>query len=115
MNQVHSNFRKMTGSHNVWSSHDRVICSMDGKPFETRKGWSMEQVEAYNQERIVDLSAAGWDLVIIDEAHRVSSADTVARHKMAHMVTEAAPSVLLLSATPHRGNRFLSQIDEIAG
>jgi SNF2 family DNA or RNA helicase len=98
-------FRKMTGSHNVWSSHDRVICSMDAiKPLETRKGWSMEQVEAYNQERIVDLSAAGWDLVIIDEAHRVAgSADTVARHKMAHMVTEAAPSVLLLSATPHQG------------
>ncbi len=98
-------FRKMTGSHNVWASHDRVICSMDAiKPLETRKGWSMEQVEAYNQERIVDLSAAGWDLVIIDEAHRVAgSADTVARHKMAHMVTEAAPSVLLLSATPHQG------------
>lgn len=98
-------FRQMSGVENVWQSYDRVICSMDAvKPLESRKGWSMQQVQEYNQERILDLSAAGWDLVIIDEAHRVAgSADTVARHAMAKLIAEACPHILLLSATPHQG------------
>lgn len=98
-------YRQMTGAKNAWKSYDRVICSMDAvKPLESRRGWSAEQVQAYNQERILDLSAADWDLVIIDESHRVAgSADTVARHAMARMVAEATPHLLLLSATPHQG------------
>lgn len=98
-------YRQMTGAENAWKSYDRVICSMDAvKPLESRRGWSAEQVQAYNQERILDLSAADWDLVIIDESHRVAgSADTVARHAMARMVAEATPHLLLLSATPHQG------------
>ncbi len=98
-------YRQMTGVDNAWRSYDRVICSMDAvKPLESRRGWSSEQVQAYNQERILDLAAAGWDLVIIDEAHRVAgSADTVARHAMARLVAEATPHLLLLSATPHQG------------
>ena len=98
-------YRQMTGVENVWRSYDRVICSMDAvKPLETRRSWSAEQVQAYNQERILDLAAAGWDLVIIDEAQRVAgSADTVARHAMARLVAEATPHLLLLSATPHQG------------
>lgn len=98
-------YRQMTGTENAWKSYDRVICSMDAvKPLEARRGWTAEQVQAYNQERILDLSAADWDLVIIDESHRVAgSADTVARHAMARMVAEATPHLLLLSATPHQG------------
>ena len=98
-------YRKMTGTDNVWRSFDRVICSMDAvKPLDSRRGWTAEQVQSYNQERILDLSAAGWDLVIIDEAHRVAgSADTVARHAMARLIAEATPHLLLLSATPHQG------------
>lgn len=98
-------YRQMTGVENAWKSYDRVICSMDAvKPLESRRGWSAERLQAYNQERILDLSAADWDLVIIDESHRVAgSADTVARHAMARMVAEATPHLLLLSATPHQG------------
>lgn len=98
-------FRQISGEDNVWRSYPRVICSMDAvKPLETRRGWTLEQIATHNQSRILDLSAAGWDLVIIDEAHRVAgSADTVARHAMARMVAEATPNLLLLSATPHQG------------
>jgi len=114
-------FRQMSGEDNVWRSYDQVICSMDAvKPLEARRGWSAEKLQAYNQDRILDLSAAGWDLVIIDEAHRVAgSADTVARHAMARMLAESTPNLLLLSATPHQGksesfNRLMKLIDKEA-
>ena len=114
-------FREMSGEDNVWRSCDQVICSMDAvKPIESRRGWSAEQLQAYNQDRILDLSAAGWDLVIIDEAHRVAgSADTVARYAMARMLAESTPNLLLLSATPHQGksesfHRLMKLIDKEA-
>lgn len=114
-------FREMSGEDNVWRSYDQVICSMDAvKPIESRRGWSAEKLQAYNQDRILDLSAAGWDLVIIDEAHRVAgSADTVARHAMARMLAESTPNLLLLSATPHQGksesfNRLMKLLDKEA-
>jgi hypothetical protein len=114
-------FREMSGEDNVWRSCDQVICSMDAvKPIESRRGWSAEKLQVYNQDRILDLSAAGWDLVIIDEAHRVAgSADTVARHAMARMLAESTPNLLLLSATPHQGksesfNRLMKLIDKDA-
>lgn len=100
-----SGYRKISGEENVWKSFDQVICSMDAvKPLETRRGWTREQIADYNQDRIIGLSSAGWDLVIIDEAHRVAgSGDTVARHAMARHLADAAPHILLLSATPHQG------------
>lgn len=58
----------------------------------------------YNRERFEDLIAAGWDLVIVDEAHRLGgSTDQVARYKLGQGLAEAAPYCLLLSATPHQG------------
>src|SRR4051794_6498424 len=69
-----------------------------------RRGWSQEQVARYNQERFEDLISASWDLVIIDEAHRMGgSTDQVARYKLGAALAEAAPYLLLLSATPHQG------------
>src|SRR5205814_1808094 len=47
---------------------------------------------------------AGWDLVIVDEAHRLSgSTGEVARYKLGQGLADAAPYLLLLSATPHQG------------
>lgn len=61
-----------TDEENLWRAHDQVICSLDSvKPIDGRRGWSHEQVAAYNRDRFEDLIAAGWDLVIIDEAHRM--------------------------------------------
>jgi SNF2 family DNA or RNA helicase len=69
---------------NLWRLHDQVICSLDSvKPIEGRKGWSLEQLNNYNRERFEDLISASWDLVIIDESHRMGgSTDQVARYKL---------------------------------
>jgi superfamily II DNA or RNA helicase len=111
-------YRKITQDENIWRSHDRVICSMDAvKPLDTRKGWDRLQIETFNRDRIIGLASAGWDLIVIDESHRVAgSSDTVARHGMARMLAEAAPYLLLLSATPHQGKtdafqRLMSLLD----
>ncbi len=90
---------------NLWQMHDQVICSLDSvKPIEKRRGWSLEQLNTYNRERFEDLISAGWDLVIIDESHRLGgSTEQVARYKLGAALSEAAPYLLLLSATPHQG------------
>jgi superfamily II DNA or RNA helicase len=90
---------------NLWRMHDQVICSLDSvKPMESRRGWSLEQLQTYNRERFEDLIAASWDLVIIDEAHRMGgSTEQVARYKLGAALAEASPYLLLLSATPHQG------------
>lgn len=90
---------------NLWRHHDQVICSLDSvKPLDARKGWSLEQLRNYNRERFEDLISANWDLVIIDEAHRLGgSTEQVARYKLGAALAEAAPYLLLLSATPHQG------------
>jgi superfamily II DNA or RNA helicase len=90
---------------NLWRLHDQVICSLDSvKPIEGRRGWSLEQLQRYNQERFEDLISASWDLVIIDESHRMGgSTEQVARYKLGAALAEAAPYLLLLSATPHQG------------
>lgn len=90
---------------NLWRMHDQVICSLDSvKPLEGRRGWSLEQLSNYNSERFEDLISASWDLVIIDESHRLGgSTEQVARYKLGAALAEAAPYLLLLSATPHQG------------
>lgn len=104
---------------NFWLGYDRLIIPLDAvKPVESRRGWSPDRVERYNIARSTNLAAAGWDLVIIDEAHRVAGyGEHVARHKLARLLAEATPNLLLLTATPHVGKsdgfrRVLSLLDE---
>ena len=89
----------------AWSMFDQVIVSLDsGKPMDKRRGWTAERVADYNRSRFEDLITAGWDLVVVDEAHRLGgSTNQVARYKLGKGLAEAAPYVLLLSATPHQG------------
>ena len=98
-------YRRFVGEENLWRRFDQVVCSMDSvKPLDGRRGWNKEEVEQYNRERFGDLIAGGWDLVIVDEAHRLGgSTDTVARFRLGEGLAEAAPYLLLLSATPHQG------------
>lgn len=90
---------------NVWRAADQIICPLDSvKPLARRRGWSWERIAAYNQRRFEDVITAGWDLVVIDEAHRLGgSTDQVARYKLGAALADASPHLLLLSATPHSG------------
>jgi len=108
-------------SENPWTLFNQVVCPMDSvKPLDKRRGWSREQLADYNKERFEDMIAAGWDLVIVDEAHRLGgSTDQVARYKLGLGLAEAAPYLLLLSATPHQGKtdafyRLISLLDPLA-
>ena len=107
------------GTLNTWSLFDQVIVSLDSvKPMDKRRGWSLARVAEYNRSRFEDLITAGWDLVVVDEAHRLGgSTDQVARYKLGRGLAEAAPYVLLLSATPHQGktdafHRLMSLLDD---
>jgi superfamily II DNA or RNA helicase len=92
-------------SENLWRMYDQVVCPLDSvKPIEARRGWSVEQLAHYNRERYEDLVSAGWDLIVVDEAHRLGgSTEQVARFKLGESLSQAAPYLLLLSATPHQG------------
>jgi superfamily II DNA or RNA helicase len=103
---------------NPWKMFNQAIVPMDSvKPLEKRKGWTAAQVAEYNRERFEDLVSAGWDLVIVDEAHRLGgSTDQVARFKLGQGLCEAVPYFLMLSATPHQGktdafHRLVSLLD----
>jgi superfamily II DNA or RNA helicase len=90
---------------NPWQVFDQVVCSIDSvKPLRARTGWPPERLTEYNERRFRALVQAGWDLVVIDEAHHVGgSSDEVARHRLGRELSARCPRVLLLSATPHSG------------
>lgn len=113
--------RRIAPADNVWRTCDQIVCPLDAvKPLDGRRGWSRDRVAEHNRDRFEDLTAAGWDLIIIDEAHRLGgSTDQVARHQLGRGLADAAPCLLLLSATPHQGktdafHRLMSLIDATA-
>lgn len=116
-----STVKKLSGVQNAWKLFDQVICPLDSvKPLEGRQGWSYEQIEEYNKERFLDLINAGWDMIIVDEAHKLGGSSTqIARYKLGQSLSQASPYILLLSATPHQGKtdaflRLMSFLDPVA-
>ena len=114
-------FDSQLATRNPWTLFDQVIVLLDSvKPMDKRRGWTAERVAEYNRSRFEDLVTAGWDLVVVDEAHRLGgSTDQVARYKLGKGLAEAAPYVLLLSATPHQGktdafHRLMNLLDDDA-
>ncbi|MCP5207857.1 MAG: DEAD/DEAH box helicase family protein [Hahellaceae bacterium] len=109
------------GDSNPWQQVDQAVCSMDSiKPIEKRRGWDVARVAEYNQQRFDNVIAAGWDLIVVDESHRLQgSTEQVARFKLGQGLADAAPYFLLLSATPHQGksdgfHRLMSLLDRDA-
>lgn len=97
--------KKLTDNEDVYGQFDQVISPMDSiKPLEKRAGWSQEKVNKYNEDRIYSIINSGWDLIIIDEAHRVAgSSSEVSRYKLGSLLGSSSPYLLLLTATPHSG------------
>ena len=113
--------RRLTDADDVYGQYDHVISPMDSiKPIDKHAGWTDERVEKYNEERIYSIINSGWDLIIIDEVHRVAgSSGEVARYKLGYLLFQASPYLLLLSATPHNGKtepflRLVRLLDEDA-
>ena len=80
---------------NVWQEDDQVITSMD-----------------FAKQDYVrpSLSEIRWDLVIVDEAHKMAAYEyggqvkKTDRYKLGELLSENSNFLLLLTATPHRGD-----------
>ncbi|WP_200891843.1 DEAD/DEAH box helicase [Anaerocellum danielii] len=113
--------KRVYDKENIWTIFDQVISSHDSvKPIEGRAGWTAEKIEEVNTQRFLNLINANWDLIVIDEAHRLAGATSnVARYKLGKALAVASPYLLLLTATPHQGKsdsflRLMRFIDQYA-
>ncbi len=90
---------------NQWLEKDQVITSLD---------------LAKRDEILPSLKQVDWDLVIIDEAHRMSARDEShksLRYKLGELLRDISDHVLLMTATPHKGDPnnftlFLQLLDQ---
>ena len=101
-----------------WQRIDRAIVSIDAiKPLKQRRGWTPARVHQHNQDRFHAVTGAGWDLIIVDEAHKLAGTNRqVARHLLGRALARSTRHLLLLSATPHQGKtdaflRLMSLLD----
>jgi superfamily II DNA or RNA helicase len=77
---------------NQWLERSRVITSLD---------------LAKRDEILPGLRQVHWDLVIVDEAHRMSASDEShksLRYKLGELLRDSSDHMLLLTATPHKGD-----------
>jgi superfamily II DNA or RNA helicase len=92
---------------NQWLEQKQVLTSLD---------------LAKRTEILPGLRQAHWDLVIVDEAHRMSASDPehkTQRYRLGELLRDTTDHILLLTATPHRGDPdnfsfFLQLLDEDA-
>jgi SNF2 family DNA or RNA helicase len=102
----------------LWQRIDRAIVSIDAiKPLKQRRGWTPARLHQYNHDRFHAVTKAGWDLIIVDEAHKLAGTNRqVARHTLGRALARSTKHLLLLSATPHQGKtdafmRLMSLLD----
>ena len=92
---------------NQWIEQKQVITSLD---------------LAKREEILPGLRQVRWDLIIVDEAHRMSwspPARKTARYALGELLRNTSDHLLLLTATPHKGDPanfslFLQLLDEDA-
>lgn len=77
---------------NPWQDKHQIITSMDW----AKRGEVQES-----------LQKASWDLVIVDEAHKMSASDPEhksQRYRLGEVLSKKTDHYLLLTATPHKGD-----------
>ena len=77
---------------NQWQTHSQIITSLD---------------LAKREDILPGLRQASWDLVIVDEAHRMSASDPdhkTLRYRLGELLRDTTDHLLLLTATPHKGD-----------
>ena len=92
-------------------SRDMVEAALTGNPF-IEKNLLIVRIDqlSRNDELKAKLAQSDWDLVIVDEAHKMSArrhGDEVKRtlrFKLGEIIRERTRSFLLLTATPHNGS-----------
>ena len=92
---------------NQWMENQQVITSLD---------------LAKRTDILPGLRQCRWDLVIVDEAHRMSASaedDKSLRYKLGELLRDQSDHLLLLTATPHKGDPtnfslFLRLLDQDA-
>ena len=92
---------------NQWLEQKQIITSLD---------------LAKRAEILPGLRQVHWDLVIVDEAHRMSARDEThksLRYRLGELLRDSADHILLLTATPHKGDPqnftlFLQLLDQDA-
>ena len=101
-----SDIRNQFGA-NEWQERSQVITSLD---------------LAKRSDVLPGLKQTRWDLVIVDEAHRMSARDEShksQRYQLGEILRDSADHILLLTATPHKGDPenftlFLQLLDQDA-
>src|SRR5713101_3219320 len=92
---------------NQWLEHQQVLTSLD---------------LAKRTNILPGLRQVHWDLIIVDEAHRMSwspPARKTARYALGELLRDSSDHLLLLTATPHKGDPanfslFLQLLDQDA-
>jgi len=80
--------------HAVGVGHDMWVVSLE------LAGMNQSVLDAIDPDR------AGWDAVVFDEAHRMTP--TAGQwHRVGLTIARKTPRVVLMTATPHRGNEWL--------
>ena len=77
---------------NQWMQQAKVVTSLD---------------LAKREDILPGLRLTHWDLVIVDEAHRMSARDEShksQRYRLGELLRDSADHMLLLTATPHKGD-----------
>ena len=77
---------------NQWMQQSKVVTSLD---------------LAKREDILPGLRQTHWDLVIVDEAHRMSARDEShksQRYRLGELLRDSSDHMLLLTATPHKGD-----------
>jgi len=92
---VDRNVMDSTWGQNIFDERDQIITSIDF---------------AKQEDIMYALKGTCWDLVIVDEAHKMSAykygekISKTARYKFGELISEITNFLLFLTATPHRGD-----------
>lgn len=109
-----NSLKKLNGEMtNIWSldDHDQIITSMDfikpKKISDELNERTLDRRQWHNKHVLEAAADAGFDVVIFDEAHKLTkdmAGEETARYKAGKKLADTTPILLLLSATPHQGD-----------
>ena len=94
--EINRNLMNSLYGENPWAVKNQVITSMDF---------------AKQEDILPSLSSTHWDLVIVDEAHKMAAyrysdkTSKTDRYKLGEILSKTSTHLLFLTATPHKGDQ----------